>query len=109
MRSRRIPQLAAALSIAWLAAQALDLAVLAAAVAVAAIASACELAERRQAGFRRWLRVIALGLATTLGVLLLQPPDGGSSLALMLVVVAVAGVVLPLLYAATFEVDGPPS
>jgi hypothetical protein len=109
VQSPRIPLLAGALSVGWLLAQALDLATLAAAVAVASITAGCALAEHRGRRFRCWLAGIALAVGVTLGALLVRPPSGAGSLVLMLAGAAAAGLLIPLLYAATFsDVDPSP-
>jgi CBS-domain-containing membrane protein len=108
MQSPRIPLLAGLLSVSWLLAQALDLATLAAAVAVASITAGCALAEYRGRRFRCWLAGVAFALGVTLYVLVLRPPSGSGALVLMLAGAAAAGLLIPLLYAATFS-DGDPS
>ena len=106
MRLEPVPTVATALAVAGLAAQALSWAPLAAVVAVAALWLASLLGQHPRRALRWGLAVVMTSLAATLAVLLVVPPRGGGTLALLLVLVAVAGIAMPLLYAFGMGRDG---
>ena len=109
MHGAKAPGVATALAVAWIAAVAVDRPLAVAAVALAGLAAPALLAPRGRA---RGASIGAVCSAIAIAALLLLTalaPTGGATLAVMVVWALLAGTLLPVVYARTFDDDPPDS
>jgi chromate transport protein ChrA len=106
--SRLVPAAALLLAVAWLLAQVASSPLLAAFVAVAGLVLSCLVAVTRRSPHRA--RALAAGLAllgaivlASVVILLCWVKQGPIVLIILVLVVVIAGIIAPLLYARTFE------
>ncbi len=108
MRERLAPLFASVVATGWLAATALDLPLLAAGIAVAAIWAACATAAARRPVRRLVVALTAVAGSLFVSLLLLLGPAAGGvrGLLLQLAVMVVLTPIVPAVYAATFRDGG---